>query len=119
MLRGQMRRAMVRTVRDRNVAEGSTRVAQMRIAVGQFNDLTDEILAFTKQLGVGSIQMNLLGRSPLPGDKRWEYADLRALVERTEAAGLTFEAIENVPLPFYDKVLLGLPGRDEQIENYC
>jgi mannonate dehydratase len=93
--------------------------SQMRIAVGQFNDLTDEILAFTKQLGVGSVQMNLLGRSPLPGDRRWEYADLRALVERVEAAGLAFEAIENVPLPFYDKVLLGLPGRDEQIEHYC
>ena len=92
---------------------------QMRIAVGQFNELTDEMLAFTKQLGVEGIQMNLLGRSPLPGAARWEYADLRALVERTEAAGLRFEAIENVPLPFYDKVLLGLPGRDEQLENYC
>ena len=30
-----------------------------------------------------------------------------------------FEAIENVPTHFYHKVMLGLPGRDEQIENYC
>lgn len=90
----------------------------MRIAVGQFNQLTDEILAFTKQLGVGGIQMNLLGRPPVPGETRWEYDDLRALVEKTEAAGLRFEAIENVPLHFYDKALLGLPGRDEQIANY-
>lgn len=90
----------------------------MRIAVGQFNQLTDEILAFTKQLGVGGIQMNLLGRPPVPGEVRWEYDDLRALVEKTEAAGLKFEALENVPLHFYDKVLLGLPGRDEQLANY-
>jgi mannonate dehydratase len=33
-------------------------------------------------------------------------------------AGLVFEAIENVPTHFYNKVMLGLPGRDEQIENY-
>jgi mannonate dehydratase len=91
----------------------------MRIAVGQFNELTDEILAFTKQLGVGGVQMNLLGRSTIPGEGYWAYEDLRVLVERVKAAGLKFEAIENVPLPFYDKALLGLPGRDEQIENYC
>ena len=29
------------------------------------------------------------------------------------------EAIENVPVHFYDKVMLGQPGRDEQMENYC
>jgi mannonate dehydratase len=92
---------------------------EMRIAVGQFNELTDEILQFTKQLGVGGVQMNLLGRSPLPGDHRWEYEDLLALRQKAEQYGLRFEAIENVPLPFYDKVLLGLPGRDEQLEHYC
>jgi mannonate dehydratase len=26
--------------------------------------------------------------------------------------------IENVPIRFFDKIILGLPGRDEQIENY-
>ena len=43
---------------------------------------------------------------------------MRALVEKTEANGLVFEAIENVPTHFYDKAMLGLAGRDEQIENY-
>ena len=92
---------------------------QMRIAVGQFSELTDEILAFTKQLGVGSVQMNLLGRLPVPGEQRWEYEDLRALREKAAAYGLVLEAIENVPLHFYDKVLLGLPGRDAQMADYC
>ena len=113
------RRATVRTVRDRDVAEGSTRVEQMRIAVGQVSELTDEILAFARQLGVGSMQVNLLGRSPLPGAHRWEYEDLRALASAARSRASSFEAIENVHLDFYDKVMLGLPGRDEQIEHYC
>ena len=87
----------------------------IRVAVGQFKELTDEKLRFAAQIGVGSVQLN----TPLlPGDARWEEADVRALVQRAEAHGLVLEAIENVPVHFYDKALLGLPGRDEQIENY-
>ncbi len=92
---------------------------QMRIALGQFNQLTDEKLQFAKQVGVSGVQMNLLGHSSLPGEQQWEYEDLLALRLKTEEYGLTFEAIENVPLHFYDKALLGLPGRDEQIEHYA
>ncbi len=90
--------------------------AAMRIAVGQFHELTDEKLRFARQIGVTGIQMN---NPALPGDSFWEEADIRRLVEKVEAAGLVFEAIENVPTHFYDKAMLGLPGRDEQIENYC
>ncbi len=87
----------------------------VRIAVGQFNELTDEKLKFALQIGASGIQLN----TPLlPGAVRWEEADLRRLVERTRAHGLVLEAIENVPVQFYDKAMLGLPGRDEQIENY-
>src|SRR5690606_8667448 len=54
----------------------------------------------------------------LPGEHRWEYEDLKQLVDRCRERGLTLEAIENVPVHFYDKAMLGLPGRDEQIEHY-
>ncbi len=87
----------------------------IRIGVGQFNELTDEKLTFAAQIGADTIQMNT---PKLPGEERWETADLRALVDKTKAAGLTLEAIENVPVHFYHKAMLGLPGRDEQIENY-
>ena len=50
--------------------------------------------------------------------QRWEYLDLLELRTRCENYGLRLEAIENVPVDFYDKAMLGLPGRDEQIENY-
>jgi len=87
----------------------------MRVAVGQFNEPTDDKLRFAAQLGVGGVQLN----TPLlPGEHRWEEADLRRLVERCGEYGLRLEAIENVPIHFYDKAMLGLPWRDEQIEHY-
>ncbi|HEY8599615.1 MAG TPA: mannonate dehydratase [Thermomicrobiales bacterium] len=88
----------------------------MRIAVGQFNELADEKLIYAQQLGVPGVQMN----TPKLPDKGgyWAYDDLVALREKTEGFGLRFEAIENVPIHFYDKAMLGLPGRDEQIEKY-
>lgn len=88
---------------------------EIRIAVGQFNELTEEKLRFAAQIGVKGIQMN---NPKLPGDTHWEERDIKALVDKTQAHGLTLEAIENVPTHFYNKAMLGLPGRDEQIENY-
>lgn len=90
----------------------------MRVALGQFNEMTEEKLLFAKQLGVNGVQMNLL-RSSIPGEAVWAYQDLARLSDRASSHGLRLEAIENVPVYFYDKVMLGLPGRDEQLENYC
>jgi mannonate dehydratase len=86
----------------------------MRIGLGQFNELTDEKLAFIKQLGANDFLMNT---PKLPGDKQWEYNDLAALHQRADAADLRLMALENVPVSFYDRVMLGLPGRDVQIEH--
>ena len=87
----------------------------LRIAVGQFNELTDEKLRFAAQLGITSVQMNT---PKLPGEHRWELDDLQQLVDKCQEYNQTLEAIENVPIHFYDKAMLGLPGRDEQIEHY-
>lgn len=87
----------------------------MRVALGQFSELTHERLTFARQLGVSGVQLN----TPiLPGTERWELADLVWLRTRCEQYGLRLEAIENTPVSFYDKAMLGLPGRDEQIEHY-
>jgi len=87
----------------------------IRIAVGQFHELSEEKLRFAAQIGATGLQMN---NPTLPGETHWEERDVRALVEKTESHGLKFEAIENVPTHFYDKVMTGAAGRDEQIENY-
>src|SRR6266478_1143248 len=53
----------------------------IRVAIGQFNELSHERLTFAQQIG---------------------------------ASG----ALLNVPTSFYDRAMLGLDGRDEQIANY-
>jgi hypothetical protein len=40
----------------------------MRVAIGQFGELTDEQLAFAKQVGADDV---LLNTPRLPGDERW------------------------------------------------
>lgn len=87
----------------------------MRVAIGQFGELTREMLLFARQLGVGGVQLNT---PVLPGEGQWEERDLRWLRERCESYGLRLEAIENVPHTFYDRAMVGLPGRDEQIAAY-
>ena len=92
----------------------------MRIAAGQIVELTDDIAAFTKQMGICDVQFNFFNGSPhLSGNHRWEYMDLVRLRTRVEDAGLRLNAIENVPIKFYDKIMLGLPGREQQIEDMC
>ena len=89
---------------------------KMRIGLGQFNELTDEKLIFIKQLGADDFLMNT---PKFPGDREWAYADLLAARQKADGAELRLMALENVPTSFYDKAMLGLPGRDEQIEHMC
>lgn len=88
----------------------------MRVALGQFSELTHERLTFAQQLGVNSVQLN----TPVLPDKDgyWKVEDLVRLRERCEGYGLRLEALENVPTHFFLKAMLGIPGRDQQIENY-
>ena len=43
--------------------------------------------------------------------------DLVALRRGCEASGLRLEAIENIPNAFYERAMLGLPGRDEELDT--
>ncbi len=87
----------------------------MRVALGQFSEISNEMLTFARQIGVRGV---LLNTPVIPGEAFWEVADLIWLRARVEQYGLHLEAIENTPMTFYEKAILGLPGRDEQIENY-
>jgi mannonate dehydratase len=87
----------------------------MRVALGQVPALTDEYIRYAQQLGLSSIHLNT---PALPGTRRWEASDLRALRIRAEGAGLRLEAIENVPNSFYMDAMLGRPGRDAEIEDF-
>ncbi|WP_254271312.1 mannonate dehydratase [Haloarcula marina] len=101
----------------------------MRIGLGQFMDPTPEKLRFCKQLGVDDILLNMYRyspdyphmpdneRIPLEGDEEWSYENLVELRERVESAGLRLNAIENIPISFYDKIMLGREGRERQMEH--
>jgi mannonate dehydratase len=87
----------------------------IRVAIGQFNEMTDEKLRFAAQIGVKGVQMNT---PKLPGETHWEEKDLRALVLKCQEYDLVLEAIENVPIHFYQEAMLGRETRDEQIAHY-
>jgi mannonate dehydratase len=85
------------------------------MVVSQFQVFDEEMAAFATQLGIHEIQMNT---PALPGEKVWAFEDIKDLKDRIQHHGLKLVMIENIPLIFYDRVILGLPGRDEQIANY-
>ena len=98
----------------------------MRIGLGQFTDPSPERLRFIKQLGVNDVLVNMYQLDPdyphiptenvpLEGEREWSYENLLELRTTVEAAGLRLNAIENLPISFYDKLLLGEEGRDEQL----
>lgn len=89
--------------------------AQMRVALGQLPKLGDETVKFCKQLGVNSVLLNTL---TLPDTGFWSYEDLLDIRLECEENGLTLEGIENVPISWMHKIMLGVDGRDEQIRNY-
>ena len=87
----------------------------MRPGFGQFNTATPDYLRFCAQFGATDV---LLNAPILPSDGgRWELSDLVRLRLNVEQYGPKLSAIENVPISFYDHIMLGGPKRDEQIEN--
>jgi mannonate dehydratase len=89
---------------------------RMRVGIGLPRELTDEYLTLSAQMGVEDVV--LATPADLPGKKRWEYEDLLRLRERVERFGLKVGALQNTPAEFINNARLGLPGRNEAIENY-
>ena len=87
----------------------------MRAGFGSYNQPTEGFLRFCAQFGATDV---LLDTANLPGvDGRWHLHDLVKLRLNVEQYGLSLSALENVPVSFYDRIMLGGPRRDEQIEN--
>ncbi|KKI92151.1 mannonate dehydratase [Bacillus sp. SA1-12] len=77
-----------------------------------FSSRPNQLWHLAKQMGIG----HAVG--PLPqkenGNKPWEYVNLMHMKNRFEDFGLKLEVIESAP-PM-NKIKLGLPGRNEEIE---
>ncbi len=90
----------------------------IRLALGHLEGFDDTVSTFARQLGLTSVQFHT--PSDLKGEHGyWGLDELLRLRERCERDGLVVEGLENVPYAHWDKVLRGLPGRDEQLANYC
>lgn len=107
----------------------------MRIAAGQFRELSQADLAFARQIGCAGITVNkpdldspawvaFLGKQfraaagPRPVTRRWAALDLIQLRVAIEAHDLALDCIEGVPANLLDRVMLGLPGAEEQIDDF-
>jgi mannonate dehydratase len=88
---------------------------EMRVSIGVPADTTDDHLRYAKQMGCAGVVIQ--GPTRVPGDRRWEAADLIRLREWIESYELRIESL-SVPHSFWMKVRLGEPGRDEEIENF-
>ena len=87
----------------------------MRVGFAQIREATPEFLAFAAQFGATDV---LLADPGLPThDGRWHLKDLVKLRLSVEQYGLHLEAVEAMPVRFYDHIILGGPRRDEQLEN--
>ena len=88
----------------------------MRLGVDFRGDGPDRLLAFGKQMGADDAVGGGLTFDPELG--YFDYPTLVHLKARVEGFGLRLAAIENVHRNWNDKIKLGLPGRDEQIDNW-
>jgi len=88
---------------------------KMRVIFGALKEFNDDAMLMARQFGAEGIHFNT---PPIPGEKTWDEGGLAWLKNYAARFDLRLEAIENVPIRFYDKVMLGQSGRDEQIDNY-
>jgi mannonate dehydratase len=76
---------------------------------------SDEDLKFAVQLGATEV----VGGNDLPTDQGYyTVEDMVRLRKRVEEAGLKLAVISELPEELTYKIKLGLPGRDEQIDNW-
>ncbi len=100
-------------------------MSKMRFALttGPGDYLTPQGRRFMKQLGctdvIGHGPRNRLYGAPRakPETEVWEYADIVHDKMQVERDGLRFEVLEDAPNA--EKIFWNLPGRDEQLENFC
>ena len=86
----------------------------MRIAIGQFSELDERALRFSRQIGASGVVVN----TPQLAGPPWQTEDLRTLRRRCEAYGLRLESIENLPTAHYLDAMLGGPGRARCVADY-
>ena len=76
---------------------------------------TAESMKYAQQLGVVDIVPSTEHLPSINGT--WALHDLVNLRRNVENYGMKVSALENVPIEFYDHIMLNGPRRDEQVDN--
>lgn len=99
-----------RLYRRRRPAESGIQIAEL-FALGE-----DHKIRLASQIGITHAIVTV---TPVTRDcPRAQYAEVLGRVkEQINAAGMVFAGVESHPVPA-ERIKLGLPGRDEEIENY-
>ncbi len=87
----------------------------MRTCLATFYPPPEDRLRFIKQLGIDDV---IIWATTYQNSEDLSYKNLIALRNKIEDAGLSLFGLETLPSRFYDKVMLGKQGRDEQIKVY-
>jgi mannonate dehydratase len=87
----------------------------MRVSIGVPANTTDDHLRYAAQMGCAGVVIQ--APASVPGDRRWQTADLERLRVWVESHGLRLEAL-SVPHSFWMRTRLGEPGRDEELEHF-
>jgi mannonate dehydratase len=80
-----------------------------------WNQVTDENLNFLKAISVDDLLVQL---PPEIADGRDPTEEFRRLKSFVETHGMALHVLHSGSLP-RDRIVYGLPGRDEQIDNWC
>jgi mannonate dehydratase len=91
------------------------RIAE-RLTIGR--TLTDENMIFLRQLGIHDLMVTV---SSLGGEVHGtsDASRLTAGQYWDESSGLRLFGLAHTPYHRYDRIIRGLPGRDEQIDHWC
>ena len=92
-------------------ARGAIKLAEV------FGPGEESKLRLARQIGINHAIVGVLDAlSRVPRDRYVET--LEKIKDVFQAVGMTIAGVESHPVPA-EKIKLGLPGRDEEIENYC
>jgi mannonate dehydratase len=107
-----------KVIKGSSIDVSGLRDAGMQLCEAYFSGMNEHKIALTKQMdvlgAVGGINPKMVG---LDNVNPWEYQAVLAVKEAWDKVGLKLRVIEGPP-SLNTKTKLGLPGKDEEIENF-
>jgi mannonate dehydratase len=93
----------------------------MRVAIGTYKPASADFLRFAAQLGVDDVLLTPHRHdgfeSALPLGEAWSAAELTALRDRVNEAGLRLYAVEKMPIPLYEILLADDPDERQRLTD--